>query len=281
MDYTLWEFLQSDIAAKAHQFAGSRELRHIPIESVSVQELPVDDFIQKDELVLSTAVGCLHDAAAFLTLVRSVKDAGAAALFLAFRDTGYVIPPEVIKFADSLGLPLFSIPWERHFSDIQTAVNSAVRKKKLSVYQDLQAALFNAYFDVKPIDHAVSMISKTLHVPTVIMDANHRILAQADSIPENDPSHTFHELEICTGGMLAGYLRFCTEASPPMLPALPESPAELLQKYVCFPLSLWFNRKSIEDLTTLRLKNDFVWIRYNNFRKLKSKQKKTWFAVLW
>ena len=133
MDYTLWEFLQSDIAAKAHQFAGSRELRHIPIESVSVQELPVDDFIQKDELVLSTAVGCLHDVAAFLTLVRSVKDAGAAALFLAFRDTGYVIPPEVIKFADSLGLPLFSIPWERRFSDIQTAVNSAVRKKKLSI----------------------------------------------------------------------------------------------------------------------------------------------------
>lgn len=259
MDYTLWEFLQSDIAAKAHQFAGSRELRHIPIESVSVQELPVDDFIQKDELVLSTAVGCLHDAAAFLTLVRSVKDAGAAALFLAFRDTGYVIPPEVIKFADSLGLPLFSIPWERRFSDIQTAVNSAVRKKKLSVYQDLQAALFNAYFDVKPIDHAVSMISKTLHVPTVIMDTNHRILAQTDSIPENDPSHTFHELEICTGGMLAGYLRLCTEAAPPVLPALPESPAELLQKYVCFPLSLWFNRKSIEDLTTLRLKNDFVW----------------------
>lgn len=256
MDYTLWEFLRSDIAAGAHQFAGSRDLRQIPIEAVSVQELPVDGFIQKDELVLSTAVGCLHDTAAFQTLVRSVKDAGAAALFLTFRDAGYVIPPEVITLAGAVGLPLFSIPWERRFSDIQAAVNSAIREKKLSVYQNLQTALFNAYFDGKPIDYAAAMISKTLYVPAVIMDTNHRVLAQAGSIPENDPSH---ELEICTGGILAGYLHLCTEDAPLVLPALPESPTELLQKYVCFPLSLWFNRKSIEDLTALRLKNDFVW----------------------
>lgn len=259
MDYTLWEFLQSDIAGSAQQFAGITDLRRIRIEAVSVQELPVDDFIQKDELVLSTAAGCLNNAAAFQSLIRSVKAAGAAALFLTFRDADYAIPSDIIELANTLGLPLFSIPWERRFSDIQAEINGAVRERKLSVYQDLQTTLFNAYFDSKPIDHAAVMISKTLQVPAIILDTSHRILAQAGSIPESDASQMFQELEICGGGMLAGYLRLCTEASPLVLPALPESSNELLQKYVCFPLSLWFNRKSIEDLTALRLKNDFVW----------------------
>ena len=259
MDYTLWEFLQSDTVAGAHQFAGRMDLRQIPIEAVSVQEIPVDDFIQKDELVLSTAVGCLHDTAAFQTLVRSVKDAGAAALFLTFRDTGYVIPPDVIRLANAIDLPLFSIPWERRFSDIQAAINSAIREKRLSVYQNLQTTLFNAYFESKPIDYAADMISKTLHIPAVIMDMNRCAIAQTGYISECDSPQTFYELEICVGGRLTGYLHLCTTETPLVFPVLPESPMELLQKYVCFPLSLWFNRKSIEDLTTLRLKNDFVW----------------------
>jgi len=32
-----------------------------------------------------------------------------------------------------------------------------------------------------------------------------------------------------------------------------------LEKMLCFPLSLWFNRKNIEDMVETRLRNDFVW----------------------
>ena len=129
MEYTLWEFLQSDVADGIRQLAGTTDLRQIHIESVSVQELPVDDFIQRDELVLSTAVGCLGDPSSFQSLLRSVKQAGAAALFLTFRDARYVIAPDIIALANEIDLPLFSIPWERRFSDIQATVNGAVREK--------------------------------------------------------------------------------------------------------------------------------------------------------
>lgn len=259
MEYTLWEFLQSDVADGIRQLAGTTDLRQIHIESVSVQELPVDDFIQRDELVLSTAVGCLGDPSSFQSLLRSVKQAGAAALFLTFRDARYVIAPDIIALANEIDLPLFSIPWERRFSDIQATVNGAVREKKLSVYQKLQTALFNAYFESKPIKHAVTIIAKSFQSPTIIMDTSRRTLTQAGAVPDDDSSQMSQEFEICVGGMLSGYLRLYKGADLVSLTGLPESWDDLLQKYVCFPLSLWFNRKNIEDLTVLRLKNDFVW----------------------
>ena len=33
----------------------------------------------------------------------------------------------------------------------------------------------------------------------------------------------------------------------------------IAQKYICLPLSLWFNRESIENMLLFKLKNDFVW----------------------
>ena len=37
------------------------------------------------------------------------------------------------------------------------------------------------------------------------------------------------------------------------------SDPDIISRFVCFPLSLWFYRKNIEDLTIAQLKNDFVW----------------------
>lgn len=56
--YTLRHLLESGILSDARLLTTPADFSHIEIRSVSVQEFPLDDFIQKNELVLSTALGC-------------------------------------------------------------------------------------------------------------------------------------------------------------------------------------------------------------------------------
>lgn len=186
MGYTLLEFLRSEIAGSARLLTRAEDFRQIPIESVSVQELPVDDFIQKHELVLSTAVGCLENPKKFRELILAVKNAGAAALVLSFREPSYVMEPGVIAYADDLHLPLFSIPWELRFSEIQSAINRAVRSGKLRIYQTLQARLFDAYFESMPLSEAAVQIHRSLGMRAAITDSERRILAGMRPIPQGE-----------------------------------------------------------------------------------------------
>ena len=63
------------------------------------------------------------------------------------------------------------------------------------------------------------------------------------------------ELPICVGETLFGYLIFHL-SSPETLPLEKES---ILSRFICFPLSLWFQRKNTEELLVSKLKDDFVW----------------------
>ena len=262
MEYTLWDFLQSNIAAEAKLLTNVSDFKNVHIKSISVQELPVDDFIQKDELVLSTAMGCLGDPVSFTALLHAVENAGAAALILSFKAPNYVVPPEVIAYANSIGLPMFSIPWNLRFSEVQAAVNEEVKAKRLSVYQNLQTTLFDVFFESKPISCAAAKISQSLNAPVEIVNASGQVLAQNGSViigNSEGEKQNVQELEIRIAGLVSGYLRIYTFVDDKDKLCLSDNRESLLQKYVCFPLSLWFNRKNIEDLTTLRLKNDFVW----------------------
>ena len=61
MQYTLRDFLADQPIPEIELLTGERDFSVIPLESVSVQEMPVDDFIRPNELVLSTALGCDDD----------------------------------------------------------------------------------------------------------------------------------------------------------------------------------------------------------------------------
>ena len=50
MYYSLWDFLQEEITPEIKLLTRNLDFQTVPIESISVQELPVDDFIQKDDV---------------------------------------------------------------------------------------------------------------------------------------------------------------------------------------------------------------------------------------
>ena len=103
--YTLKEFLDDKLVDNIKINTADKDLISkfgtIQISSVSVQELPIDSFVTKNELVLSTAIDCLNNQTKFMSLITDVKNSGASALFLSFKDN-YVIPDEITKYADKI-----------------------------------------------------------------------------------------------------------------------------------------------------------------------------------
>lgn len=259
MNYTLAEFLQTDAAAGIELLTEKWDFAHISIESVSVQELPVEGFIRKNELVLSTAVGCQEDESSFFALIQEVGQAQAAALLLAFQDKEYTVPQSVIEYANKTKLALFSIPWEQRFSDIQVSIIHNILNKKLFLYRELQTALFNAFFDSAPLEEAAKLVDKAFQAPVTITDEQHRPLVVSRALSDEEPLPAPMEVEIFLNDSTVGTLQIL--GSSLLESAMPKNTDIKMQlkKYVCFPLSLWFNRKNIEDMMFARLKNDFIW----------------------
>ena len=80
MHYTLADLLEGGILPSARLLTGEGDFSKVVIDSVSVQELPLDDFIQKNELVLSTAIGCDRDPQRYLQLIQRARQAHRAAM---------------------------------------------------------------------------------------------------------------------------------------------------------------------------------------------------------
>lgn len=263
--YTLADFLKNPPVSGIQPLNMRGDYHTIPIESVSVQELPVDNFIKKNELVLSTALGCLNDDARFRQLLFEVSQAEAAAMLLSFPDDAYCLSDELIQYANDLALPIFIIPWKYRFSEIQSEVIHSIQDEKLRVYRDIQTNLFNLYFDTRPLDCAAELVASYLSATAVIEDRNHQICSSSEAVKERSPAllgekqWKFYQFEIVVGQTLFGYLRLSAPAlEEHRLPSKSEE-ENAVRKYICFPLSLWFNQKNIEDMVTARLKNDFVW----------------------
>lgn len=118
--------------------------------------------------------------------------------------------------------------------------------------------MFNAFFDSASLADAAQLIDQIFQTPVIISDAADQVLLKTRSDAEPSEENNFTDNRIYLNNILVGHLYM----------ELPESQGrdiaagsseDTIQKFLCFPLSLWFNRKNIENLVTIRLKNDFVW----------------------
>lgn len=231
MYYTLADFLKDNPSLNIRQLTKAADFSNVQIEAVSVQEFPLDNFIGKNELVLSTAIGCYKDISLFKKLIADVKTAQAAAMILTFKDPSYAVPSDVVTYANEQGLPLFVIPWEYRFAEIQSSVIQKIQNKKLEVYQNLQTALLNAYFDSQTLSRAAELISDLLDAPIAIEDSSHKVRGSTEDFSAEDDA-SVQKIEILINHVLSGYLCVMTLT----LEALPE--VHLMEKYILFPISL-------------------------------------------
>lgn len=216
----------------------------------------MDDFVKENDFVLSTAIGCLNNKTAFCKFITDIKKSKASALFLSFKDSSYKLEKEVISSADNAGLPVFTVPWKYKFSDISDFVAKGIYEKKTEFYKNIQDKLFNAYFTSKSLSDGVSIISSFFSYPVAVADKFGDIKAQSCGIENNNQD--FKQIEIRINRFLMGYLYvYGSNNDLDKYDILKDS--TLAEKYICLPLSLWFNRENIENIMLFKLKNDFVW----------------------
>lgn len=119
---TVEDILRMPVFKQARVRTALETISCCPVKFISVIERPVEDFIRKNELVLSTAMGCNEDPQLFTEFVREIFASGAAALVIAMGGHVTTIPDEVLQFSEQVQFPVIEIPWQVRFSEITEAV---------------------------------------------------------------------------------------------------------------------------------------------------------------
>ncbi len=256
MHCTLQDILRDQYIPHIRLLTRPLDFSRRSVTGISVQEMPLDNFIQESEIILSTAVGYQEDPSLFQCLFQHAASARASAIILTFKDEKYLLPPESLDYANRMDLPVFTIPWNVHFAAVQKAVLTIIHEKEMFQYKDLQSRLFNLFFENKRLQDAAILLARMMHCNVEISEINGKKLACQKFLYNNQETFEVLEKNICISGTAFGQL---TLYIPPPNHKMPfhSLPADW-ERYVLFPLSLWFNRKRIEDNMTMQVKNNFV-----------------------
>lgn len=169
---TVADLLSLDMLSDARILAGASWVDQRRIEWVSVIEVPVEDFIRRDEFVLTTGLGCGEDPDLFLRFVEEIAQAGAAGLAISVGRHVTMIPSTVIEFAEAHHFPLIEIPWSVRFADISRRVISELA---MGAAGDGEAELVRQMLlritQHDPIDLVVGTIEQMWDVPCVFFDS--------------------------------------------------------------------------------------------------------------
>lgn len=115
---TVADILALPLLKQARVVAGRDAAAQRCARWVAVIEWPVESFVSRGELVLTSGVGC--EGGMFDRLCTEVMDSGAAALFVGVGRGRFVerTSAGIRSIADQRRVPLVEIPWKLRFSEI-------------------------------------------------------------------------------------------------------------------------------------------------------------------
>ncbi|MEW9667439.1 PucR family transcriptional regulator [Ammoniphilus sp. 3BR4] len=294
MLFTLKDVMDIEVMNLAELLTACDTIDHRPVESISVIEMPVENFVRKNEFVLTTAIGCNHDKKVFKKFVQDVIESEAAAMAIATGRHVLEIPEEIISFAEEHQFPLIEIPWEVRFADVTHEVLSKLNHWKRSTLErseELQKNLLNLFLRGSSLSEAAEAIREEIDVPVLITDKNGTIKGQSQNAKElaarslsyfqqeirSELWNSFHSereesedtwfkqldesivrLTIKSANKTHGYL--ILKLSPgASLEVFYASGEEYVLEHALTAAALWFQRENAIQETELRLRDDFVW----------------------
>ncbi|WP_240375519.1 PucR family transcriptional regulator [Bacillus piscicola] len=144
-----------------------------PVEWVSVLEMPVENFVRKNEIVLTMGIGCEEDKNKLLAFTKEVAEAGAAALIIATGRYISELPRKVIQFCEQYGFPLIELPWEVRFADVTHAISSALhqQEKRLVIHSDkVRKEMLEIILNGSGLDEITDYLERSLQMPVLVTD---------------------------------------------------------------------------------------------------------------
>lgn len=118
MRLTMEGVLNREMLENAKIITGENVVSERYVQWISVIELPVENFVRKNEAVLTTAIGCSDDVTVLKGFVQDIIDAEASALLIATGRYIFDIPSEVIELAEKHDFIIVELPWEIRFASI-------------------------------------------------------------------------------------------------------------------------------------------------------------------
>jgi PucR family transcriptional regulator, purine catabolism regulatory protein len=186
MSLKIFDILKLDILKDAKVIAGENLVKDREVQWVSAMEMPVESFVRKNELVLTTAIGCGQNLNEFEKFVQDVMDSEATALAVALGRHVFEIPCEIIELANKNQFILIEIPWEVRFSEIIEAVMlqlNDINYKESRRSEKVQQELLNLILKETELTCIANYLYQNVGYPVIITDQKGAIQAQNEEIP--------------------------------------------------------------------------------------------------
>lgn len=160
--------------------AGAEQVISNQVEWVSVIETPVENFVRKNEFVLTTGIGCHNDQKKLFTFVEDVIRSGASVLAFATGRYIFEIPESILQLANRSNLVLIDIPWDVRFGDIVAKVMQKITLDKQEERDQAELArqqLTNCVLNDKGLQDIVQTLYKFVPLPVAVVDNKKKLRA--------------------------------------------------------------------------------------------------------
>ncbi|KAF0821370.1 PucR family transcriptional regulator ligand-binding domain-containing protein [Cytobacillus firmus] len=173
MRLTVKDVLKYKILNSAKIVTGKEYAEKRHIQWISAIEMPVENFVRKNEAVLTTGIGCGQDPETFKRFVQDVIDSDASALMVALGRYIFDIPTEVIELAEMNNFIIIELPWEIRFSSIIELVMKEINDieyKERQKSEKVQQELLNLILKDTDLRGISKFVEKHIGHPLVITD---------------------------------------------------------------------------------------------------------------
>jgi PucR family transcriptional regulator, purine catabolism regulatory protein len=297
MRLTVEDVLNFEIMDSAKIRSGKNIINERCVQWISVIEMPVENFVRKNEFVLSTAIGCGEDPELLKDFVQDIIDSEASALVLATGRYVYDIPKEVIELAENQNLVIIELPWEVRFAnviqDVMQELNG-LHYKELQRSEKAQQQLLKLILQGAGLNQIARFVQQNVQSPIVISDRTGIMKGQSDNIqslagkwkkyvaegiipsqkaaglPTHDPMfQKIKRIEIeklvilqlpimQASGDVQGYLFVIVPENVTVDRFLTQARVNVLEHAVT-TTALWFSRQNAVEEAETRMRSDFVW----------------------
>ncbi|SDH05465.1 purine catabolism regulatory protein [Alteribacillus persepolensis] len=295
--FTVQDVLNLPIMKQASLVTEAKSQLQNPVEWVSIIEMPVENFVRKNEFVLSSGIGCEQDANKLLTFTKEIMEAKAAALVIATGRYITSLPKKVVHFCEEHGFPLIELPWEVRFTDVSHAVSTALHQKEQGFVQysdKVRKEMLEIVLKGQGVAKIAAYLEQSLHMPVVVTDrrgtvkctSNHAKALEeqwnahllhhgdplyfqheenADTVASPSNMHWIHteavtmlQLSIQTAREIQGYLLIGWPEGISEDDVFSERITVLLEHAVTSSALCFLHDQAVLE-TEMRLKDDFVW----------------------
>lgn len=246
--FTINDLLTMDLIPWYKNLTNSEIPGDRPIEFVSVNDLPLDDFIRKNEVVISIATPYVKNDELMTEFIEGLISANASLFLLAIPEDHMMLSNKNREIAEKNDLPILLIPWSLRFSDVSEAIFSKLHSDHnefVEIMKTLQTDILNCFLGGGGLDTAAKIISSDIHGKVSIIDSNGHIVAGISNIP------TQIQIPLEISGHLYGHLCMDTVKTQQKL--------ELLSHTLSPLLSLWFYKTELIETTQTMAKDELIW----------------------